>query len=107
LAEQELAKHKEITDALKEQIEATKALADAQEALESARTAGMGEKALSKRQEKVNEASARKAAADTKVGGFSKEQLLAQKDAADKARLATEKFNAAQKASEAATKSKI
>lgn len=106
LAEKELAQYQEITDALKEQTEATKALADAQKELEEATARGARPETIAKRQAAVDKATARKTTADAKVGGFSKKDLKAQAEATEKVRVATEKYEAAQKASESATKAK-
>ena len=105
-AKEQLAKYKEITDALKEQEEATKELEEATKELEKAKKSGMGERGLATRRARVEEATTKKAAADTKVGGFSKKDIKAQADATEKVRVATEKYEAAQRAAEDATKAK-
>jgi hypothetical protein len=59
-AETEVAKYQDITDALKEQAEATEALARAERELEEAKSSGKGEKAIANKQAKVEAAKGRK-----------------------------------------------
>lgn len=105
-AKEQLVKYEEITNALKEQEEATKELEKATKELEKAKKSGMGEKGLASRRARVEEATAKKATADAKVGGFSTKDIKDQADATEKVRVATEKYEIAQRAAEDATKAK-
>ena len=106
-AETEIAKYKDIADALREQTEAAEALAQAERELEEARTSGKGEKAIANRQAKVEAATGRKTQADTKVEGLDSERVKGYTAAKQKQTTATERYNAALREEEKAERSRL
>ena len=103
-ADNELKKHQAITDALREQKEATEELNKAQKAYDTAVKAG-NTKSAENKLAKLNLAKDRKSSADNTVSGFTKKQLEDQAAAVEKKAKAEEKYAIAKKNSENAQKS--
>lgn len=105
-AETELNKYRDIIEALKEQEEATRALAKAQKELDKAK-AEKGGKAIANRQAIVDAATQRKKDADDKVAGFDVTRMTAQKQALTEVEKATRAYSVAKKQAEEDAKALI